>query len=120
LKTFCRYPAGANAVPSRVAAEIAIADEQGSTATVTVPKLTTIQKIRLIQQVLDTEIRPMLIADGGDVQLHDVEGDRVLVKLKGACGSCASSTAILKYSIEAKLQDLVLPTLTVEEEGVWV
>jgi Fe-S cluster biogenesis protein NfuA len=43
--------------------------------------------------VLDTEIRPMLIADGGDVELHDVDGDRVLVKLQGACGGCASSTA---------------------------
>jgi NifU-like protein len=104
-----------DAVPNRVAAEIAIADEQGSTATVTVPKLTTLQKIRLIQQVLDTEIRPILMADGGDVELFDIEGDRVLVTLKGACGGCASSTATLKHSIEAKLQDLVLPTLTVEE-----
>jgi NifU-like protein len=65
--------------------------------------------------VLDTDIRPMLMADGGDVQLHDVDGDRVLVKLQGACGSCASSTETLKYAIEAKLKDLVLPTLSVEE-----
>jgi NifU-like protein len=65
--------------------------------------------------VLDTEIRPILLADGGDVELFDIEGDRVLVTLKGACGGCASSTATLKHAIEAKLQDLVLPTLTVEE-----
>ncbi len=78
------------------------------------PTLTTLQKIMMIQKVLDEDVRPVLIADGGDVQLHDVEGDRVLVKLQGACGSCASSTETLKYAIEAKLQRLVLPTLTVE------
>ncbi|MBE9113800.1 Fe-S cluster assembly protein NifU [Nodosilinea sp. LEGE 07298] len=95
----------------RAAADLAIEQEQN---TQTAPPLTNLQKITLIQQVIDTEVRPILIADGGDVSLHDVEGDRVLVKLQGACGSCASSTETLKYAIEAKLQRLVLPTLTVE------
>lgn len=76
--------------------------------------LTNIQKIMLIQQVLDEEIRPVLIADGGDVQLFDVEGNRVLVQLKGACGSCPSSTETLKYAIESQLQQRVLPDLLVE------
>lgn len=98
-----------------VATDIAIQNSSGDEVPDALPVLTNIQKITLIQQVLDSEIRPMLIADGGDVQLHDVDGDRVLVKLQGACGSCASSTETLKYAIEAKLKDLVLPTLTVEE-----
>jgi NifU-like protein len=76
-------------------------------------KLTTIQKITLIQQALD-EVRPMLMADGGDVELFDVEGDLVKVILKGACGSCPSSLATLKDSIEVRLRDRVLPTLVVE------
>ncbi|MDB9525435.1 Fe-S cluster assembly protein NifU [Oscillatoria sp. CS-180] len=99
-----------DAVPSRVAAEIALAQETAAPR-----NLTTVQKIKLIQQVLDTEIRPILIADGGDVELFDIEGDRVQVTLTGACGGCASSTTTVKNSIEAKLRDLVLPTLTVEE-----
>ena len=99
------------AVPARVAAEIADAQADDFTP----PKLTTIQKITLIQRVLDTEIRPILMAEGGDVDLFDIDGDRVQVVLKGACDGCASSTATLKNSIEAKLRDLVLPTLTVEE-----
>lgn len=77
------------------------------------PAMTNIQKIMLIQRVLDEDIRPMLIADGGDVQLHDVDGDRVLVQLQGACGSCGSSTDTLKYAIEARLQQQVLPSLVV-------
>lgn len=100
-----------DAVPSRVAAEIAISQTEDAAP----PKLTTLQKITLIQRVLDTEIRPILMADGGDVELFDIDGDRVQVTLKGACGGCASSTATVKHSIEAKLRELVLPTLTVEE-----
>ncbi|RCJ38166.1 Fe-S cluster assembly protein NifU [Nostoc punctiforme NIES-2108] len=76
--------------------------------------LTNVQKIALIQKVLDEEVRPVLIADGGDVELYDVEGDRVKVVLQGACGSCSSSTATLKIAIEARLQDRVSKSLVVE------
>ncbi|TVP63040.1 MAG: Fe-S cluster assembly protein NifU [Leptolyngbya sp. LCM1.Bin17] len=95
----------------RAAAELAVEREQGIQPPIS---LTNLQKITMIQTVLDKEVRPVLVADGGDVSLHDVEGDRVLVKLQGACGSCPSSTETLKYAIEAKLQDLVLPSLVVE------
>ncbi len=96
------------AMPAKLAAEIAVAQEK------TQRPLTTVQKIALIQQVLTEEVRPVLLADGGDVELFDVDGDRVLVTLKGACGSCSSSTATLKVAIEARLQERVLPSLIVE------
>jgi NifU-like protein len=80
----------------------------------TLPSLTNLQKINLIQKVLETEVKPFLAADGGDVELYDVEGDKVKVVLKGACGSCPSSTLTLKIAIEEKLQQLVLPSLVVE------
>lgn len=76
--------------------------------------LTTLQKIALIQQVLTEEIRPVLKADGGDAELYDVDGDRVLVTLKGACGTCPSSSLTLKIAIEARLQERVSPNLRVE------
>lgn len=94
------------ATEARVAAEIAEVQSRGP--------LTTVQKIALIQKVLDEEVRPVLIADGGDVELYDVDGDYVKVVLKGACGSCASSTATLKEAVEARLRDRVLPTLVVQ------
>ncbi|NJK33841.1 MAG: Fe-S cluster assembly protein NifU [Oscillatoriales cyanobacterium SM2_2_1] len=75
--------------------------------------LTTVQKIGKIETSLDG-IRPYLQADGGDVELFDVEGDRVSVRLKGACGSCASSLATLKDVIEERLRREVLPSLVVE------
>ncbi|WP_315785365.1 Fe-S cluster assembly protein NifU [Fischerella sp. JS2] len=79
-----------------------------------VKPLTPVQKIALIQRVLDEEVRPVLIADGGDVELFDVEGDRVKVILQGACGSCSSSTATLKIAIESRLRDRVSKELVVE------
>lgn len=76
--------------------------------------LTNLQKINLIQQVIDSDIKPLLALDGGDVDLYDVEGDKVKVILKGACGSCSSSLLTLKGAIEQKLRERVLPTLIVE------
>jgi NifU-like protein len=90
----------------RVAAEIATAQAQNL-------PLTTLQKINLIQAVLQ-DVRPVLLADGGDVELYDLEGDVVKVVLKGACGSCESSTATLKNAIEVRLRERVLPNLVVE------
>jgi NifU-like protein len=80
----------------------------------TAKPLTNLQKITLIQQVIEEEIRPFLMADGGDVELHDVEGDRVLVNLKGACDSCASQNETLKGAIETRLRAKISPTLIVE------
>jgi NifU-like protein len=77
-------------------------------------QLTNVQKIALIQKVLDEEVRPVLIADGGDVELYDIEGDKVKVKLQGACGSCPSSTATLKIAIESRLRDRISKDLIVE------
>ena len=76
--------------------------------------LTPVQKIALIQKVLDEEIRPILIADGGDVELYDVEGDTIRVILQGACGSCSSSFATLKNAIETKLKERISNKITVE------
>ncbi len=76
--------------------------------------LTPVQKISLIQKVLDEEVRPVLMADGGDVELYDVDGDRVKVMLQGACGSCSSSMATLKIAIEARLRDRISQDIVVE------
>jgi len=80
-------------------------------------RMTNIQKIARIQDVLDKEIRPMLQQDGGDLELIDVEGDRVVVALRGTCSSCPSAGVTMKQFIEAKLKELVLPDLVVEEVG---
>ncbi len=53
------------------------------------------------------KIRPALQADGGDVELVDVEGGVVKVRLTGACGGCPMATITLKNGIEALLKEEV-------------
>lgn len=50
-------------------------------------KLTTVQKVKLVEEVL-AEVRPSLVRDGGDCELIDIDGDKVMLKLKGACVNC--------------------------------
>ena len=78
-------------------------------------KLTNIEKIKLIEETLEREIKPALKQDGGDIQLVDVDGDRVMVKLTGTCASCAMSQITLKDYVESKLKEIVLNTIVVEE-----
>jgi NifU-like protein len=77
--------------------------------------LTNIQKIKLIEETLEREIKPALKQDGGDIRLVDVDGDRVLVQLIGTCATCAMSQVTLKDYVESKLKELVANTLVVEE-----
>jgi NifU-like protein len=78
-------------------------------------KLTNIQKIRMIEDALEREVRPELRKDGGDIELVDVDGDRVLVKMRGRCASCTASQVTLEHYVESKLRELVTPDLFVEE-----
>jgi NifU-like protein len=79
-------------------------------------KMTALQKIKKIEEVLDREIRPELKKDNGDIELIDVDGDFVTVSLRGACTSCLKSETTLKEYVEKKLRELVLDSLIVEEE----
>ena len=92
-----------------------IAEVRSEEKPVTRPKLSNIQKIRMIEETIDREIRPSLQQDGGDIDLIDVIGNRVLVATRGACAVCKASDMTLKNFVESKLQELVLPELVVEE-----
>jgi NifU-like protein len=78
-------------------------------------RLTNIQRIRLIEETLTREIKPALGQDGGDIELVDVDGNRVLVKLFGACAACSKSQITLKEYVEKKLRELVSSDIVVEE-----
>lgn len=79
------------------------------------PKLTNIQKIKMIEETLEREIRPSLRKDGGDIELIDVVGNRVMVATRGACATCHASEQTMKHFVESKLRELVTPDLVVEE-----
>ena len=78
-------------------------------------RMTVQQKIKKIEEVLEREVKPALRKDGGDIELIDVDGDFVMVSLRGACTSCTKSQMTLKEYVEKKLREQVLETLIVEE-----
>jgi len=59
-----------------------------------------------VEKVID-EIRPFLQADGGNIELIDVQEGIVKVKLVGACGSCPMSQLTLKRGVEARLKERI-------------
>jgi len=78
-------------------------------------KLSNIQKIKMIEETLEREIRPSLKLDGGDIELIDVDGNRVMVATRGTCATCKAADITLKHFVEKRLRDLVSPDLVVEE-----
>ena len=79
-------------------------------------RMTTLQKIKKIEEVLEREVKPTLKKDGGDIELIDVDGDFVTVSLRGACAGCQSSRTTLKVYVEKKLREQVSDALIVEED----
>ena len=67
-----------------------------------------------VEKVLD-EIRPMLIRDGGNVELVSVEGGVVKVRLQGACAGCPMSQMTLRNGIEKILKDKIPEVTAVEQ-----
>jgi NifU-like protein len=70
-------------------------------------KLTTIQKIQLVQQTVNEQVRPALRAHGGNIELIDVEGDKVIIAFRGMCAQCKISEFTMRDVVEAKLREFV-------------
>lgn len=77
--------------------------------------LTILQKIKLIEETLEREVKPALEKDGGSIELVDVDGNNVYVRLTGMCASCVRSQVTLKTYVETKLKEFVSPDIVVEE-----
>lgn len=63
------------------------------------------KEIQLVDSILDRTVRHHLQADGGDIEVIDVQGNQVLIHFEGACGGCPSSTTGTLMAIEGILQD---------------
>lgn len=67
-----------------------------------------------VEKVLD-EVRPYLMADGGNVEFVEIDGLVVKLRLKGACGSCPSSLTTMTMGIKRRLMEKIPEILDVEQ-----
>ncbi len=67
-----------------------------------------------VEKVLD-DLRPYLMSDGGNVELVEIEGPIVKLRLQGACGTCPSSAMTLKMGIERRLREFIPEIVEVEQ-----
>jgi NifU-like protein len=69
-------------------------------------KMTNLKRIGLIQGVIENEIRPMLQADGGDLDLIDIEGPQVSIALRAMCSGCPMGHVTVE-GIQERLREVV-------------
>lgn len=67
-----------------------------------------------VETTLD-EMRPYLMADGGNVELVEIDGPIVKLRLQGACGSCPSSAMTLRMGIERRLKEIIPEIAEIEQ-----
>jgi NifU-like protein len=78
-------------------------------------KLTNLGRINLVQDTIEREVRPQLKADGGDIELVDIDRHKVYIRFLGRCLGCPSTGVTLKALVESKLKEFVEKEIEVEE-----
>ena len=63
------------------------------------------EEVQQVEGILDRTVRPALQADGGDVEVIEVTGHRILIHYEGACGTCPASTTGTLMAIEGIMRD---------------
>jgi len=86
-----------------------VTEGETSMAADTAPAEGDTEVVAMIKELLDTRIRPAIQEDGGDIEFRgfDVDKGEVLLKLRGACRTCDSSTVTLKNGIESMLMHYI-------------
>lgn len=79
------------------------------------PKLTHTQKILKINNIIENQIAAELRKDGGDIELVDIDENKVYVKLKGSCSGCKNSNLTLKSFVEGTLRETLGEEIEVVE-----
>ena len=74
-------------------------------------KMTIVQRIKLVDSILDSDIRPMLMMDGGNMEIIDIKDNiphyDIYIRYLGACSGCASGDTGTLYAIESVLKQRV-------------
>lgn len=106
----CRHaPGGLQDLLNEYWGTVTVASETPTEAssTATAEPLSPYQLGRQIETLIDTQIRPLLQQDGGDIELIDIKDTLVYCRLLGACSDCTGAKQTLKLLVEQRLKDQV-------------
>lgn len=76
--------------------------------------LTNMQKMKKIEEVINNVVRPGLKRDGGDIELVDINGDEVSVRLMGACSHCMTASMTLENFVQEELRKTVSKNIVIK------
>jgi NifU-like protein len=93
------------------------AADASASGELTFDKMTLVQRIKAIDSVLDSDIRPMLVMDGGNMEIIDIKENLphydLYIRYLGSCSGCSSGSSGTLYAIESVLQQKIDENLRV-------
>lgn len=70
-----------------------------------IPKKSSTPLLKKLQNLFNKRIRPILQADGGDIEIISLKGKILTVRLTGVCGSCPYGLMTLQYGVQANIDE---------------
>ena len=87
------------------------AADASASGTLSFDKMTLVQRIKAIDALLDSDIRPMLVMDGGNMEIIDIKENLphfdLYIRYLGSCSGCSSGSTGTLYAIESVLQQKI-------------
>ena len=87
------------------------AADASAAGTLSFEKMTLVQRIKAIDAILDSDIRPMLVMDGGNMEIIDIKENLphfdLYIRYLGSCSGCSSGSTGTLYAIESVLQQKI-------------
>lgn len=78
-------------------------------------KISTLNLVNKVQELIDNEIRPQLQKNGGDIELIDIKGNNIIVRLEGTCRTCLASQKTVKDFIQSRMRNSISEDIEVRE-----
>ena len=101
----------ADMLAEREQEKLKTAADASATGTLSFDKMTLVQRIKAIDSVLDSDIRPMLVMDGGNMEIIDIKENLphydLYIRYLGSCSGCSSGSTGTLYAIESVLQQKI-------------
>lgn len=104
----------ADMLAEREQEKLKTAADASAAGELTFDKMTLVQRIKTIDSVLDSDIRPMLVMDGGNMEIIDIKENLphydLYIRYLGSCSGCSSGSTGTLFAIESVLQQKLMKT----------